>query len=321
MKAMRVHEIGGPEVLQLDDVDTPEPGPGEVRVRIEAAGLNFIDCYQREGRYPVEPPFVPGSEAAGVVDAVGADVDDVGEGDRVAYAMVRGAYAEQAVVPADKVVPVPDGIDARHAGAVLLQGMTAQYLASSTVPLEQGMTALVHAAAGGTGRLLVQIAKRRGATVFGTASTDEKARLAREAGADEVIRYRDVDFLDEVRRLTDGQGVHVVYDSVGKDTFARSLQCLRPRGHLVLFGASSGPAPEFDPIDLMSGSNWLTRPTLAHYIPTRDDLLARAGDIFDWVAAGELDVIIDREWPLADAAEAHRYIEAGKTQGKVLLLP
>ena len=321
MKAITVRETGGPEVLRLDDVEAPDPGPGQVRVRVEAAGLNFIDVYQREGRYPLDLPFTPGVEAAGVVEAVGPDVTGVAEGDPVAYAMEPGAYAEQAVVPADRVVAIPDGVETQTAAAVLLQGMTAHYLTHSTVRLERGMTAVVHAAAGGVGHLLVQIAKRLGARVLATTSSDEKERLAREAGADEVIRYRDVDFADEVRRLTDGAGVDVVYDAVGKDTFDRSLASLRPRGMLVLYGAASGPVPPFDPIDLMSGSLYLTRPTLGHYVATREELTWRAGDVFDWVAAGELDVRVDRTWPLAEAAEAHRYIEAGATRGKVLLFP
>jgi NADPH2:quinone reductase len=329
MNAIRVKETGGPEVLQLEEIDPPEPGPGQVRVRVEAAGLNFIDVYHREGRYPMELPFTPGQEAAGVVDAVGPDVSSVSEGDRVAYALQPASYAQYVVVPADKVVTVPDGVDSQLAAAVMVTGMTAHYLTHSTVPLEEGMTVLVHAAAGGAGQLVVQVAKRRGARVLGTTSTDEKERLAREAGADEVIRYRNPgddggsapDFLDEVRRLTDGRGVDVVYDSVGQATFRQSLESLRPRGYLVLFGGSSGAVPPFDPIDLMQASWYLTRPTLGHYMATRDELEWRAGDVLGWVASGELDVRIDRTWPLADAAEAHRYIEAGKTQGKVLLIP
>lgn len=322
MKAIRVHETGGPEVLRLEDVEGLEPGPGKVRVRVEAAGLNFIDVYQRSGKYPTKVPFTPGSEAAGVVEAAGPDVTEVTEGDRVAYAGRLGAYAEQAVVPAEQVVRVPDGVDTRRATAVMLQGMTAHYLTHSTVRLDKGMTALVLAAAGGVGHLLTQIAKRLGARVFATVSTDEKERLARKSGADEVIRYRDVDMAEEVARLTDGAGVDVVYDSVGRDTFDRSLDCLRPRGYLVLYGQSSGPVKPLDPQVLNEkGSVYLTRPTLKYYTADRDELVWRAGDLFDWIAAGELEVRIDRTWPLAEAAEAHRYIEAGKTLGKVLLLP
>ncbi|MGH8933329.1 MAG: quinone oxidoreductase family protein [Egibacteraceae bacterium] len=322
MKAIRVHETGGPEVLHLEEVPTPDPGAGQARVRIEAAGLNFIDVYQREGRYPMDLPMTPGVEAAGVVDAVGPDVEGLAEGDRVAYAMQVGAYAEQAVVPAAQLVRVPDDVDLRVAAAVMVQGMTAHYLTHSTVRLEQGMTALVHAASGGVGHLLVQVAKRLGARVLATTSTDEKERLARKAGADEVIRYRDVDFKDEVERLTDGAGLDVVYDSVGKDTFDRGLDCLRPRGWMVLYGASSGAVPPMDPQVLQwKGSLYLTRPTLGHYIANPDELAWRTGDVFGWIRAGELEVRIDRTWPLAEVADAHRYIEAGKTVGKVLLLP
>ncbi|MGH8905227.1 MAG: quinone oxidoreductase family protein [Egibacteraceae bacterium] len=320
MKAIRVEKTGGPEALGLRDVPVPDPGPGQVRVRVEAAGLNFIDVYHRKGQYPLDLPMTPGMEAAGVVDAVGPDVGGIAEGDRVAYAMQLGAYAEQAVVPAARVVRVPDGIDLRVAAAVMLQGMTAHYLSHSTVRLEEGMTALVHAASGGVGHLLVQIARRLGARVLATTSTDEKERLARRAGADEVIRY--LDLVEAVERLTDGSGVDVVYDSVGRDTFDRGLDCLRPRGWMVLYGASSGPVPPLDPQVLNhKGSLYLTRPNLAHYIASPEELAWRAGDLFAWIAAGELDVRIDRTWPLADAADAHRYIEAGQTRGKVLLLP
>ncbi len=322
MRAIRIHETGGPEVLKEEDVAVPEPGAGQVRVRVAAAGLNFIDTYQRKGAYRMPLPVVLGMEGAGVVDAVGADVDGMAEGDPVAWPAQQGSYAEQVVVPVAGLVRVPDGIELERAAAVILQGCTAHYLSHSTVPVDKGMTVLVTAAAGGAGRLLVQVAKRLGARVIGTVSTDEKEALARAAGADEIIRYRDVDLVEAVRGLTGGAGVDVVYDSVGKDTFAKSLDCLRPRGHLVLYGQASGPVDPIDPQVLNAkGSLYLTRPTLGHYIATRAELAWRAGDLFSWMAAGELDVRIDRTWPLAEAAEAHRYIEAGETKGKVLLLP
>lgn len=322
MRAIRVHETGGPEVLQIEDVPVPEPGAGQVRVRIEAAGLNFIDVYHRTGGYKLDLPFTPGMEAAGAVDAVGPDVIDLAGGDRVAYAFQLGAYAKYAVVPANALVRVPDGVSTQAAAAVMLQGMTAHYLTHSVVRLGDGRTVLVHAASGGVGHLLTQIAKRRGARVLATVSTAEKERLARKAGADEVIRYRDVDFAEEVDRLTGGAGVDVVYDSVGKDTFDRSLECLRPRGYLVLYGQSSGHVAPVDPQVLATkGSLFLTRPVLGHYVATPEELSWRATDLFDWIAGGGLEVRIDQTWPLADAAEGHRYIEAGKTRGKVLLLP
>ncbi|MDQ3946038.1 MAG: quinone oxidoreductase [Actinomycetota bacterium] len=322
MQAIRIHETGGPEVLVPDDVPVPEPGAGRVRVRVEAAGVNFIDIYQRSGAYKLELPLTLGLEGAGVVEALGPGVDGLAEGDRVAWAMQIGSYAEQVVVPTGSVVAVPGGIDLQVAAAVILQGATAHYLAHSTVPLEKGMTVLVTAAAGGAGRLLVQVAKRLGARVIGTVSNDEKEALARAAGADEIVRYRDVDLAAAVRDLTDGAGVDVVYDSVGRDTFAASLDSLRPRGHLVLYGQASGPVDPIDPQVLNAkGSLYLTRPTLGHYIAGPGELAWRAGDLFSWIAAGELDVRIDRTWPLAEAAEAHRYMAAGETKGKVLLLP
>lgn len=322
MKAVVIREIGPAEVLRMEDLPVPEPGPGEARVKIAAAGVNFIDTYQRSGQYPVALPYVPGVEAAGIVDAVGPDVDQVKPGDTVAYAMQPGAYAEYAVVPAWKLVPVPEAIELEQAAAVMLQGMTAHYLALSTFPLQPGHTALVHAAAGGVGTLLVQIAKRRGARVIGTVSTEEKAALARQLGADEVILYTQVDFEAEVKRLTDGRGVDVVYDSVGRDTFDKSLNCLRPRGYMVLYGQSSGAVPPIDPQILNArGSLFLTRPTLAHYAATRDELLWRAYDLFQWMTTGELKVRIDRSFPLANAADAHRYIEGRRTRGKILLIP
>lgn len=322
MQAIRVHEFGGPEALVYEEAPLPDPGPGEARLKMEAIGVNFIDVYHRTGKYPGELPLTPGVEGAGRVDAVGAGVSDLKPGDRVAYAMVRGAYAEYAVVPAQKLVAVPDDVDTQVAAAVMLQGMTAHYLTHSTYPIQPGETALVHAAAGGLGLLLVQLAKRRGARVIGTVSTEEKARLAKDFGADEVIRYTEQDFEAETRRLTDGRGVEVVYDSVGKTTFDKSLNCLKRRGYLVLCGQSSGAVPPFD-IQILNakGSLFLTRPTLAHYIAERAELLERSGDLFEWIAGGELSVRIDRTFPLAEAAEAHRYLEGRKTRGKLLLIP
>ncbi len=322
MKAVRVHQNGGPEVLRYEEIPVPEPGAGEARVKIEAIGLNYIDIYQRTGLYPLKVPFTLGMEGAGIVDAVGTNVVEVKKGDRVAYSMHLGSYAEYAVVPAWKLVPLPRRLDSRSAAAVMLQGMTAHYLTRSTYPLKKGETALVHAAAGGVGLLLIQVAKRSGAKVFGTVSTEEKAKLAREAGADEVILYTQTDFLTEVKRLTNGAGVHVVYDSVGKDTFEKSLDCLRPRGYLVLFGNSSGPVPPFDLGKLAAkGSLFVTRPTLIHYASNREELLQRSGDLFKWIANGELELRIDKSFALKDAAEAHRQLEARKTTGKVLLIP
>jgi NADPH2:quinone reductase len=322
MRAIRVHDYGGPEVLRLEDLPVPEPGPGEARVKIAAAGVNFIDIYHRSGQYKGVLPMTPGMEAAGVVDAVGPDVSDVQVGDRVVYAMRQGAYAEYAIVPATMLAPVPEGIDLHQAAAVMLQGMTAHYLTHSTYPLRPGDVALIHAAAGGVGLLLVQITKRCGARVIGTVSTEEKAKLARDAGADDIILYTQEDFSAAVRRLTDGAGVHVVYDSVGKTTFEGSLNCLRPRGYMVLFGQSSGAVPPFDPQVLNAkGSLFLTRPSLGHYLLTRDELLWRAGDLFAWMAAGELKVRIDATYPLEQAAEAHRALASRATSGKLLLLP
>ena len=322
MKTIRIHGFGGPEVLSLDDLPLPEPGPGQARIKLAAVGVNFIDTYHRKGLYPGQLPFTLGQEGAGVVDAVGAGVSEVQPDDRVVYASVQGAYAEYALVPATRLVPVPAGVGCEQAAAAMLQGLTAHYLAFSTYPLKPGDTALVHAAAGGVGRLLVQIAKRCGARVIGTASTDEKIALARSGGADEVIAYTREDFEAATKRLTDGKGVDVVYDSVGKTTFDQSLNCLRPRGYLVLYGQSSGPVPPLDPQVLNGkGSLFLTRPTLAHYIATRDELLSRSNDLFGWIANGELDVQIDRTFPLTQAADAHRYLEDRQTKGKVLLIP
>jgi NADPH2:quinone reductase len=322
MKTVRVHQYGGLEALTYEDVLVPEPGEGEARVKIEAIGVNFIDIYHRIGRYQGALPLTLGQEAAGTVDAVGPNVTDVKPGDRVVYASVQGAYAEYTIVPAWRLVPVPEGVSAQKAAAVMIQGMTAHYLTHSTYPLKEGETALVHAAGGGTGQLLVQIAKRRGARVFGTVSTEEKARLARQAGADEVILYTQSDFETEVKRLTGNAGVDVVYDSVGKDTFDKSLNCIRRRGYMVLYGASSGAVPPLDPQTLNAkGSLFLTRPFLAHYTADRAELVWRVNDLFGWIAAGDLNVRIDRTFPLAESGEAHRYLEDRQSKGKILLLP
>ena len=322
MKTIRVHNHGGPEVLTYEDVPMPEPKTGEARVKIEASGLNFIDIYHRTGLYPLKTPFTLGMEGAGIVDAVGDGVTEVKKDERVAYAMVPGSYAEFAIVPAAKLVPVPGNIDAKTAAAIMLQGMTAHYLTHSTYQLKRGDTTLVHAAAGGAGLLLVQLAKMRGARVIGTVSTETKAELARQAGADELILYTQSDFLAEVKKITGGQGVHVVYDSVGATTFDKSLDCLKPRGYLVLFGQSSGPVPPFDPGKLSAkGSLFLTRPTLAHYTLDRAELLQRAGDLFGWIQSGALKPRIERVFPLKDVADAQRQLEARKTTGKVLLVP
>lgn len=322
MKAIRIHEFGGPEVLRYEDVPVPEPGPGQARVKIDAAGVNFVDVYNRKGLYGNNLPMTLGSEAAGVVDAVGPGVSDIKAGDRVAYAMVPGAYAEYAVLAAERLVAVPEGVDSKLAASAMLQGMTAHFLSHSTFPLKSGDTALVHAAAGGVGGLLVQIAKKLGARVIATVSTEEKAQEARQAGADEIILYTQTDFTAETRRLTGGRGVDVVYDSVGKTTFWGSLDSLRPRGYMVLFGQSSGPVEPIDPQMLNAkGSLFLTRPTLGHYIADRAELLQRAEDIFNWIGAGELKVRIAATFPLAQAAEAHRFLESRQAKGKVLLIP
>ncbi len=322
MKAVRIHEFGGTEVLRYDEVSVGQPGAGEALVKIEAAGVNYIDTYQRSGVYPVTLPFTLGMEGSGVVVTVGEGVTDVAVGDRVVFAMQTGTYADYTLVQAWKLAPIPDAISSEMAAAVMLQGMTAHYLSHSTYALKEGDTALVHAAAGGTGLLLVQMAKRLGARVIGTTSTTEKAALAQENGADEVILYSQADFEVEVKRLTDGQGVEVVYDSVGRSTFEKSLNCLRPRGYMVLFGAASGPVPPMDPQILnRKGSLFLTRPTLGHYIASPAELRSRSNDLFAWIAAGELQVRIDQRFPLAEAAEAHHYIEGRQTKGKILLLP
>jgi NADPH2:quinone reductase len=321
MKAIRVHELGGPEVLRYEDVPLPEPHAGQALVKIEAIGLNYVDCNFRIGAYTAALPFTPGMEAAGTVTATGPAVTHVRVGDRVVYAPHMGAYAEYAVVPAERLVPIPEGMDARTAAAALLQGMTAHYLATGTYPLKKGDTALIHAAAGGVGLLLIQIAKMRGARVFGTVSTLEKAQLARAAGADDVILYTQHDFSAEVMRLTNGKGLNVVYESVGKTTFDQSLKCLAVRGVLALFGQSSGPVPPVDPLRLWKNSVYLTRPALADYVGERTELLERAGDVLDWVLTGKIQLRISRVLPLSEAAEAHRLLQARETTGKVLLVP
>ncbi len=323
MKAIRVNEHGGPEVLSYEEVPTPEPGPGEARVRLAASGVNYIDTYQREGTYKMDLPFTLGQEGAGEVEAIGEGVEEVSVGDHVAFAGVMGSYAEQIVAPADRLVPVNVTlVEARVAAAAMLQGMTAHYLTHSTFPLEEGHTALVHAAAGGVGLLLVQMAKMRGATVIGTAGSEEKANLAREAGADHVVVYTERDFVEETRKLTGGEGVNVVYDGVGKATFEGSLDCLKPRGYMVLFGAASGPVPPFDPQILnQKGGLFLTRPSLAHYTATREELLWRAESVLSWIGNGTLDIRIGGTYPLKDAAQAHRDLEGRRTTGKLILIP
>lgn len=319
MRAIRVHEVGGPEVLRLEELPLPEPGPGEVLVRLQAIGVNFIDTYKRKGLYPVPTPFTLGEEGAGVVEKVGEGVVGVRPGDRVAFANVQGAYAEYQVVPAEKLVPVPEGLDPKLAAAALLQGMTVHYLLKSTYPVAPGDQVLVHAGAGGVGQLLIQWAKRLGATVYATASTEEKRGLCLEAGADHALPYEG--FAQAVKALSGG-GVDVVYDGVGQSTFEGSLEALRPRGYLVLFGQSSGPVPPLDPQVLnRKGSLFLTRPTLHHYTASRKELLWRAGEVFQAVRAGWLKVRIGAEFPLEKAREAHEALEGRRTTGKVLLLP
>ncbi len=322
MKAVRVHTVGGPEVLRYEDVPEPTPKPGEAVVKIDAAGLNYIDVYYRSGLYKTDLPFTLGLEAGGTVTAVGPGVTEVKVGDRVAYTGVPGAYAEYAAVPAARLVVLPAGVTTRQGAAAMLQGMTAHYLACTTYPLKPGDTCLVHAAAGGVGLLLVQIAKMRGTRVIGTVSTEDKARLARQAGADEVILYTQQDFEVEVKRLTGGKGVQVVYDSVGKTTWDKSLASLALRGTMVLYGQSSGPVGLIDPQILnQKGSLFLTRPSLFHYTATREELLQRAGEVLGWIRDGRLRLRTEHEFPLKDAAEAHRALEGRRTTGKVLLIP
>ena len=322
MKAIRVKALGGPEVLTLEDIPDPKPGPGEAVVKLEAAGLNYIDVYYRTGLYKAQLPITLGVEGGGVVTEVGPNVTDVKVGDRVAYSGVLGAYAQFAAVPAARLVKLPEGLDGKMGAAAMLQGMTAHYLSHATYPLKPGDWCLVHAAAGGVGLLLCQMAKMRGARVIGTVSTEAKAKLAREAGADEVILYTTQDFEAEVKRITGGAGVPVVYDSVGKTTFDKSLNCLAPRGVMVLYGQSSGPVPSLDPAILnQKGSLFLTRPSLVHHTATRAELLQRSGDVLGWVKAGKLKLRIDLTLPLAQAADAHRQLEGRQTTGKVLLIP
>ena len=322
MKAIQIKHTGGPEVMELVDLPVPQPKSNEAVVKIQAAGVNFIDVYNREGRYKAALPFVLGQEAAGVVSAVGREVREIAVGDRVAYTSALGSYAEYAAVPADRLVKIPAGVGEREAAAAMLQGMTAHYLAHDTYPLKKGKTALIHAAAGGVGLLLVQMAHNIGARVIATVSTEEKAKLARAAGADEVILYTQADFEAETKRLTGGRGVDVVYDSVGKTTFDKGLNLLRPRGMMVLYGGSSGAVPPFDLIALSTkGSLYVTRPTLGAYTATREELVARSGAVFGMMAAGKLKLRIEHSYPLAEAQRAHRELEGRKTTGKLLLIP
>jgi NADPH:quinone reductase len=322
MKAVRVRETGGPEALRIEEVADPVAGPGEVLVRVEATGLNFIEVYHRIGLYKLPLPFTPGEEGAGTVVATGPGVSDVRVGDRVASTNLRGSYAELAVAPAERVVPIPDDVSTRDAAAVMLQGITAHYLSTSVYALQPGDTCLVHAAAGGVGLLLCQMAKRRDAIVIGTVGSEAKAKLAREAGADEVVIYTQQDFVAEVARITSGKLCQVVYDSVGATTFEKSLQCLAPRGMMALFGQSSGVVPPLDPLVLLRrGSLFLTRPTIVHYTATRDELVWRASEVLGWVRDGSLRVRVDREVPLARIGEAQRALEERRTTGKVLLVP
>lgn len=322
MKAIQVKQVGGPEVMELVDLPVPQPKANEAVVKLSASGVNFIDVYIREGRYKAPLPFVLGQEGAGTVTAIGADVKSVKVGDRVAWASVLGSYAEYAAIPAERLVPVPRGVGDQQAAAAMLQGMTAHYLSHDTYPLKRGETALVHAAAGGVGLLLTQMAHNIGARVIATVSTDEKAKLARDAGADDVILYAQNDFETETKRLTNDKGVDVVYDSVGKTTFDKGLNVLRPRGMMVLFGGSSGPVPPFDLILLsQKGSLYVTRPTLGHYTITREELLARSGAVFGMIASGKLKLRIEHTYPLAEAQRAHRDLEGRKTTGKLLLIP
>jgi NADPH2:quinone reductase len=322
MKAVQVKQVGGLEAMQLVDLPVPEPKAYEAVVKLAASGVNFIDVYIREGRYKAALPFVLGQEGAGIVTAVGSDVRTLKAGDRVAYASVLGSYAEYAAVPADRLVPIPSGVTDQQAAAAMLQGMSAHYLSHDTFKLKRGDTALVHAAAGGVGLLLTQMAHHIGARVIATVSTDEKAKLAREAGADEIILYTQSDFEEETKRLTNGKGVDVVYDSVGKTTFEKGLNVLRPRGMMVLFGGSSGAVPPFDLIALsQKGSLFVTRPTLAHYTIKREELVERSSSVFGMMAGGKLKLRIEHTYPLAEAQRAHRELEGRKTMGKLLLIP
>lgn len=320
MKAIRVYETGGAEKLLYEDLPTPSPGPEQALVKIHSIGLNFIDVYFRSGLYRAQLPFVPGMEAAGIVEAIGENVTAVKPGDRVAYAGILGAYAEYSLVPARQLVPLPKDVEFQSAAAVMLQGLTAHYLTHSTFPLKKENTILLHAAAGGVGLLLIQIAKKIGARIIGTVSTEEKAKLAKEAGADHILFYTREDFEVEVKRITDGAGVDVVYDSVGKTTFEKSLNCLRKRGTMVLFGQSSGAVPAFEPGMLNAkGSLYLTRPGLAHYTETREELTGRTDDLFRWISEKSLKLRIDRIYPLNEASRSHQALESRQTAGKVLI--
>jgi NADPH2:quinone reductase len=322
MKAIQIKQTGGPEAMEFVDLPVPQPRANEALVKIQAAGVNFIDVYNREGRYKAPLPFVLGQEAAGVVEAIGSDVRAVAVGDRVAYCSVLGSYAEYAAVPADRLVKIPAGVNEREAAAAVLQGMTAHYLAHDTYPLKKGDTALVHAAAGGVGLLLVQMAHNIGARVIATVSTEEKAKLARAAGADEIILYTQSDFETDTKRLTNGKGVDVVYDSVGKTTFDKGLNVLRPRGMMALYGGSSGAVAPMDPLVLtQKGSIFLTRPSLGHYIITAEELQQRMGAVFGMMSNGKLKLRIEHIYPLAEAQQAHRDLEGRKTTGKLLLIP
>jgi NADPH2:quinone reductase len=322
MRAICVQRYGGPEVMELVEVDSPRPAPGQILVQVAASGVNYVDTYHRSGIYQVPLPLMLGVEGAGTVVAVGEGVSGLRVGDHVGWVAAPGSYAEQVIVDAERAIPLPPGVSDEQAAAVLLQGLTAHYLCTSTYPVREGDAVLIHAAAGGVGLLLTQMVKLRGGRVIATVSTDEKAELARKAGADEVIRYDQADFAPEVRRLTDGEGVAVVYDGVGRTTFDGSLACLRPRGMLVLFGASSGQVPPFDPQRLnQGGSLFLTRPSLAHYTLTREELLGRAREVLEWVTSGQLWVRIGGRYPLSEAQRAHEELQARRTTGKLLLLP
>ena len=322
MKAIQIKQTGGPEVMELVELSVPEPKANEGVVKLSASGVNFIDVYHREGRYKAALPFTPGQEGAGVVTAVGSDVKSVKVGDRVAWSHLLGAYAEYAAVAADRLVPIPAGVTDQQAAAAMLQGMTAHYLSHNSYPLKRGETALVHAAAGGVGLLLTQMAHNIGARVIATVSTEEKAKLARDAGADEIIFYTQTDFEAETKRLMNSKGVDVVYDSVGKTTFEKGLNILRPRGMMVLYGGSSGAVPPFDPIILtQKGSLYLTRPSLGNYIATREELVERSSSVFGMITSGRLKLRIEHTYPLAEAQRAHRELEGRKTTGKLLLIP
>ncbi|NDJ13090.1 MAG: quinone oxidoreductase [Acidobacteriia bacterium] len=322
MKIIQITQPGGPDQMQLVEAPIPAPGPNQALVRVAAAGVNFIDVYFRIGLYKAEAPFTPGNEGAGTIEAVGPGVTDFAVGDRVAWGMYRGSYTQYAVVPVSSLVKLPDGVDFQTGAAAMLQGMTAHYLSHSSFPLKQGDKCLIHAAAGGAGRLLVQMAKMRGATVIGTCGTDEKAAIAKAAGADETIVYTRQDFAEEVKKLTGGKGVDVVYDSVGQSTFLKGLDVIRPRGTMVLFGQSSGAVAPIDPSILnVKGSLFMTRPSLAHHCLTREELNWRAGDVLGWIAAGKLELRIEKTYPLAEAPQAHRDLEGRSMAGKLLLIP